>query len=304
MVLGCYDPAMAGMQRLAKLVLIASVVGLAIAWVFWTIGGFTLADSDAYRMAANRLIHGQELYPHVADAGAPTVFRYAPWFAAAWIPLSLLPLGLGNLMWAAVLLVASGFAVLPLVRRSNLLSRLFAILAATVLVWTSARGNVHPLMMVALIHGLHGRSGPIWVALAASLKAVPVLFVLVYVAQRDWRRAGWTLAITMALVAPMPLLGWEFGARQEGESISLYSQVSPLMWATVATGAVAVALAVALRAPRFAAQAAGVAAILALPRLLLYDFTYLLVGATKPPPRRDARDGQGAGGIQGSAGAQ
>jgi len=42
-------------------------------------------------------------------------------------------------------------------------------------------------------------------------------------------------------------------------------------------------VAVALRAPRLAAPATAVAAILALPRLLLYDLTYLLVGADDRP---------------------
>jgi len=295
---------MVRLERLAKLVVIASAVGLSIAWLVWTVGGLTLADTDAYRMAADRLILGQELYPHVADTGAPTVYRYAPWFAAAWIPFALLPVWIGDSAWAVVLAVASGWAVLPLARQPNLWSRLVAILAGSVLLWTSARGNVHPLVMVALVHGLHRRTGPIWVGLAASLKAVPILFVLVYVARREWWRAAWAVAITAALVAPMPLLGWEFGIQQAGESLSLYYQISPLVWAMVATSAVGLALAVALRAPRFATPAAGIAAIVALPRLLLYDLTYLLVGATEPPWRSDARGGQGAEGMRGNAGAR
>ena len=268
-------------QGIARRMLAAAIIGLSIAWLVWTFNGFTLSDSHAYRVAAERLLAGADLYqPAVIQDEA---FRYAPWFAAAWIPLAALPEAIGNGLWAVILVVASVVAVLPLARRHDLLARLLAVLGGTVLLWTSARGNVHPLVMVALVHGLHRRSGPVWVAVAASLKAVPLLFVLVYVARREWLRALWTMAIAAALVAPMPFLGWEAETVQPGPSLSLYYQVSPLIWLIVAGAAVIVALAVALRGPRFAAPAAAAAAILALPRLLLYDLTYLLVGADNRP---------------------
>jgi hypothetical protein len=268
-------------QGIARRMLAAVIVGLSIAWLVWTFNGFTLSDSHAYRVAAERLLAGADLYQPAATQDE--AFRYAPWFAAAWIPLAAVPEAVGNGLWAVILVVASFVAVLPLARRHDLVARLLAVLGGTVLLWTSARGNVHPLVMVALVHGLHRRSGPVWVALAASLKAVPLLFVLVYVARREWMRALWTLAIAAALVAPMPFLGWEAETVQPGPSLSLYYQASPLIWLVVAGAALVVALAVALRAPRFARPAAAAAAILALPRLLLYDLTYLLVGADDGP---------------------
>jgi hypothetical protein len=276
-------------RGMARRALIAMIIGLSIAWLVWTFNGFTLSDAHAYRVAAGRLLAGVDLYQP-----APTqdeAFRYAPWFAAAWIPIAAFPEAIGNGLWAAILIAASVVAILPLARQGNLISRLLAVLGGSVLLWTSARGNVHPVVMVALIHGLDRRSGPVWVALAASLKAVPILFVLVYVARREWLQVLWTLAIAAALVAPMPLLGWEAGTVQPGPSLSLYSQVSPLIWLVVAGAAAVVALIVAVRAPQFAAPAAAVAAILALPRLLLYDVTYLLVGAGN---RRDIAPSAGA----------
>ena len=261
----------------ARRVLAAVVLGLSIAWLYWTIDGFTLSDSHAYRVAAERLLAGADLYQPASTQDE--AFRYAPWFAAAWIPLAALPKILGDWLWATALIVASVFAVMPLARHSGLIPKLLAVLGATVLLWTSARGNVHPLVMVALVHGLNRPSGPIWLALAASLKAVPILFVLVYVARREWWRAVWTVAIAAALVAPMPLLGWEPDSVQPGPSISLYYQVSPTAWLVVAAIAILAAVVIAIRLPRIAATAAAVAAILALPRLLLYDLTYLLVGA-------------------------
>ena len=286
-------------NRWLRLLLVAAAIGLSIAWLIWTIGGFTLADAEGYRLAADRLRFGQSLYPPVLDPDAASVYRYAPWFAAAWVPIAVLPLPLGNGLWAAALLAASVIAVAPLAQRKTLGSSLLALLACTVLIWTSARGNVHPLMMVALVHGMPRRSGPIWVALAASLKAVPIVFVLVYLARRQWSRAVVTLALTALLVAPMPLLGWRLESPNVGASISLWSLGSPALWLAVAGAALVVALAVGWRVPRLAPLASSVAAILALPRLLLYDLTYLLVGASSPGPEPPPT-GSGSGRVSGA----
>ena len=268
------------LERYARWFVTATFIGLSIAWLIWSLGGLSLSDSDAYREAANRLLAGEDLYVQ-ADT-QDEAFRYAPWFAAAWVPLNALPEVVGDLLWAGLLLVASLVAVLPLLRRPELAARLLALFGGAMLVWTSARGNVHPLVMVSLIHGIDRRSGPLWLALAASLKAVPILFALVYVARREWWRAFGAAALTALLVAPMPLLGWEPGSTDPGESLSLWYLLSPAAFAVAAVAAVAVAAIAAWRAPRWAALAAGVAAILALPRLLLYDLTYLLVGADAP----------------------
>lgn len=282
---------MTRIDRLSRLLVVAVVLGLSIAWIIWAVKGFTLSDSHAYRMAAERLLAGENLYqPAVTQDEA---FRYAPWFAAAWIPIAALPRAAGDALWAAALLVASLAAVLPLARQPNLSARLLATLGGTMLLWTAARGNVHPLVMVALIHGLHRRTGPLWVALAASLKAVPILFVLVYLARREWWRAISAVALTVVLVAPMPLLGWKVDTVQAGESLSLYALISPMAWAVAAALALGLAAIIAWWTPRYAATAAAIAAIITLPRLLLYDLTFLLVGADPIPeasPQATATD--------------
>jgi hypothetical protein len=279
---------MTTVDRWQRLILIAMAVGLSIAWVIWTINGFTLADAQAYRMAADRLREGQALYPAVVDPGAASVFRYAPWFAVAWIPIASLPTALGDTVWAAALFAASVAAVLPLARQRTLAASLGALLAAAVLAWTAARGNVHPLVMLALVRGVNRRSGPIWIALAASLKAVPILFALVYVARREWSRAAVAIGVTVLLVAPMPFLGWRPDTANVGASLSLWSVASPLVWLLVAGSGLAIAWIVAQRAPRHAALASSAAAILALPRLLLYDLSYLLVPASVAAGERTA----------------
>lgn len=274
-------------KTIGRTLVVATVIGLSIAWLVWTFNGFTLSDAHAYRTASERLLAGADLYQPAATQDE--AFRYAPWFAAAWVPIAALPQAIGNGLWASILAAASIVAVVPLARRATLVPRLFAVLGATVLLWTAARGNVHPLVIAALVHGLDRRSGPWWVALAASLKAVPIAFVLVYVARREWARAFLSLAIAAALVAPMPFLGWKPDNAQPGASLSLYYQASPLVWVIVATIAVGLALGIAFRARRFSEPAAAIAAILCLPRLLLYDVTYLLVGAEgKPDPAPSA----------------
>jgi hypothetical protein len=274
-------------EAIARRLAVALAIGLSIAWLVWAFKGFSLSDADAYRLAAERLLHGQNIYVQPPNQGE--AFRYAPWFAVAWVPIAALPEAAGDALWVIVLAGASLVAVLPLARQPSLAARLLAVLGASVLLWTTARGNVHPLVMVALIHGFERRSGPFWLALAASLKAVPIFFVLVYVARREWWRAAVALAITGVLVLPMPFLGWQLGTVDAGASLSLYYLVSPLTWAIVAVLAGVTATVLALRTPRYSAVAAAVAAILSLPRLLLYDLTYLLVGSI------DIRPAQGAG---------
>jgi hypothetical protein len=266
------------LERAARWLVTASFIGLSIAWIVWSFGGLTLSDADAYRQAADRLLAGDDLY--VQAESQDEAFRYAPWFAAAWVPLAALPEALGDAIWGLALLAASFAAVIPIARQPHLAARLLALFGGAMLVWTSARGNVHPLVMVALVYGIDRRTGPLWIAAAASLKAVPFLFVLVYVARREWWRAGWTVMLTAVLVAPMLLFGWEPATTDPGESLSLWYLVSPLAFGVVATMALLTAGIASWRSPRWAPLAAAVAAIVALPRLLLYDLTYLLPAGT------------------------
>jgi len=275
------------LERAARWLVTATFIGLSIAWIVWSFGGLTLSDADAYRQAAERLLAGEDLY--VQAETQDEAFRYAPWFAAAWVPLAALPEGAGDALWGLALLVASVWAVVPLARQPQLAARLLALFGGAMLVWTSARGNVHPLVMVALIHGMDRRSGPLWIALSASLKAVPILFVLVYTARREWWRAAVSLSLTALLVAPMPLLGWEPATTDPGESLSLWYLTSPVVFGVAALIAVIAAGFAAWRAPQWAALAAGVTAILALPRLLLYDLTYLLQAGAAAGGEKDRR---------------
>ncbi len=59
-----------------------------------------------------------------------------------------------------------------------------------ILIGISAGGNVHALLIAALVLDVERRSGPAWIGVAASLKLFPLLFVLTYLGRRQWRRAA------------------------------------------------------------------------------------------------------------------
>ena len=248
---------------------IGNVVYSATAW--------EIPDIGAYWNAALRLREGAPLYPPVSDVNASDVYRYAPWFAAAWIPLTWLPRPVVDAAWSVALVAASAAVVLPALRARSLAVVAFTVLIGSFLVLIASRGNVQPLMVAALVFGVERRSGPLWIALCASLKATPILFVLVYVARGEWRRAAATVGLTVLLVAPMLLFELAGYTTSPGSSQSLYG-TSPLLFAAVAASAVAVAAYVAWRHRPWAWLAASVAVILCLPRAFTYELTFLFVG--------------------------
>src|SRR5437879_11552374 len=65
-------------ETVARRFVAAAVIGLSIAWLIWSFNGFSLSDSDAYRLAADRLVHGQNIYVQAPNQNE--AFRYAPWF--------------------------------------------------------------------------------------------------------------------------------------------------------------------------------------------------------------------------------
>ena len=88
------------LERVARDLSIALIVGVGIGLTLTYVGiGEALhlvpsqpdQDWQAYLGAAERLRTGLPLYPAVADPGAASVYRYAPWFAVAWIPLPSCP---------------------------------------------------------------------------------------------------------------------------------------------------------------------------------------------------------------------
>lgn len=271
--------------RGSMLFVLAIFIGEGIAHLVFAIGNWSLEDMDAYWAAGMRLRDGEPLYAFF-HPNSNEVIRYAPWFAYAWIPLTYLPRGLVEVGWGTILVVASAGAVAPLLRRPTPAALALAGLLGPFLVWTASRGNLHPLLIVALVHGVERRSGPVWIALAASLKAVPILFVLVYAGRRQWGRVALTVALTAILTGHMLLFDLSNFASDPGGSQSLLF-ISPLVWAAVAGLGLAFAVIAAMLRSRYAWLGSATAAMTVLPRFFLYDLTYLLVGTKRnDAPRR------------------
>lgn len=274
---------------LARAVTVGLVTAIAFGIVSgWVIGArWPLVDMDVYWSAAIQWRESGNPYAVTADASDHTIFRYAPWFAALWVPLTFLPRSAVEVGWSVALVGASAMTIALLVQAHGRGATALAILMAGLLIGISASGNVQPLMIASLLWGLERRSGPIWIALAASLKVVPILFVMVYAGRREWWRVAMTLVLTAMLWAPMFVFdrpGLASGFDYGGASGSL-ANLNVVAWALVAGVSLGVAGWLAWRRSRYAWLGAAVSAVLVLPRFFLYDTTLLLPGVRRQTDR-------------------
>jgi hypothetical protein len=257
--------------RLPRTFTIALILGLGISQLLLALADWHLSDANAYWNAAQRLRSGQELYPTLQNVEASDVYRYAPWFAWAWIPLTHLPKGLAFGLWSIVLLGASGAALWPLIQRRAWLAVAFFL---PILVGISGIGNVQPLIVAALVLGLQHRTGPLWIAVAASLKAIPILFVITYLGRGQWMRAAASVALTGTLVAP--LLMHDLSDYPTSASAAAFLIQWPMLYGVAIAAGIAISLRTAATRAGWLASATTVA--VALPRFFVYDVTFLMAG--------------------------
>jgi hypothetical protein len=270
--------------RLGRTVALAVIIAIGIFNLYHAITGWTLSDAGAYWQAGLRIRSGEELYPALASVDASEVYRYAPWFAWLAVPWTFLPVQVAAVAWSVLLLGGSALALWPLVRaKAWVLIALFA----PILVGISAVGNVHPLLIAGLVWGAERRSGPLWVALTASLKIFPLLLSLVYAGRRQWWRFGASIGLTTLLWAPALLYDLSDYAVDAGQAASLYA--FPALYFIV--GGLAVSATLALASTRHSWLTGATTVVLALPRLFVYDVTYLMLGALPAirSTRRSAR---------------
>jgi len=268
------EPSARGLPRYAQLVVVAILVAIGISHVVFAIRDWPLGDMDVYLAAAQRLREGEPLY--VAGDVAIASFWYAPWFAIAWIPLTYLPREVVAVGWSAVLLLATA-AVTVILWREGRPGRMLALFVAPPLFAVSAGGNVHAIMVLALLVGFHRRWGPVAVAAAASMKFTPILLAAAYCARGEWTRAAVSGAVAAVLLFPAFLMGiLDAGVRSEAAPGLL--GISPILYGAVVLAAL---VAVFVVPRRYAVLAAASAAVLALPRLFVYDVSLIAVGAVK-----------------------
>jgi predicted membrane protein len=255
-------------------VALAVIIGIGIFNLIQAVTHWTLSDAAAYWNAAERLRDGAPLYPVLTNVDASEVYRYAPWFAWLAVPFTFLSVQVAGAVWSAILLVGSGLALVPLIRAR---AWVLVVFFAPIMVGISAVGNVQPLLIAPLVWSVERRSGPVWIGVAASLKVFPILFALVYLGRGQWVRALAAVAVAALLWAPALLYDLRGYATEAGQAASLYSV--PILWAVVVGAAIGVTLRLA-RGP-FGWLAAAANVVVALPRLFVYDVTYLMVGG--PP---------------------
>ena len=279
--------------RLARTAVMAILLG----WVGYTLASWFLAwnpaDAGAYYDAANRLTHGQQLYP-VVNPEAHEVYRYAPWFAVAWIPLTALPRQVALHAWSLAMLGCSVAAVWPLLRRPSWASVALAALTGQTLAETAMFGNAHPLVVALLVWAVGRRAFPAWLGVAASIKLVPLAFVLVWAGRRQWMPAAIAVATTAILFAPMLLFDLSSYPTDPGTGLlSLYA-VSPALWIAVAGVTLVVTVWLALRGSPYAWVAAAVLMFLGPPRVVSSYLAFLIVGyllaARERPRPRSTKD--------------
>jgi hypothetical protein len=270
--------------RLARTVVLAFIVAITVLNVVWAIGDWHLHDMSVYWTAGEQWRQTGNPYTAIPSANADSVYRYAPWFAAIWVPLTLLPRLVVNIGWSGILIVTGFTAVWPLLRTAGRGAVPLVLLMWGILFGMAAIGNAHGLMVAWLVFGAERRSGPLWIALAASLKVVPILYVLIYIGRRQWDRAAATVALTVLLVAPMLLFERPPLASEFGVSNSLYS-IAPWLWLAALPIALATAVIFAFRWNLVAWPAIGAISNLVLPRLFIYDVTLILPGLAETVER-------------------
>jgi Glycosyltransferase family 87 len=245
-------------------------------WLLRANWGFE--DVRAYWDAALRLRNGLPLYGGTDDPNSYAVFRYAPWFAWLWVPLTYLPRHVAELLWGCLLAASSIAVVVALVRLRTAAAVALALLLVPMFFSLTQVGNVQPLLVAMLAFGISRRSGPLWIALAASIKATPIIYTLVYVARREWTRLAIALTATAILLAPLLFADASNYQIDPGASFSIYYYFGPLAWAAAAGASVLVAGWLAWRRSDWVWVAASVAVALCAPRAHPTYATFLAVG--------------------------
>lgn len=286
-------------ERAARLIAITAAVLGVIVLIGAAVSSHVQPDADAYWHAALRLRDGQALYG--GPRGDETeIYRYAPWFAFAWVPLTYLGQDAAYVVWRGILLVSTLVAVWPLLRRPSAASITLTILVGGLLVSNLPAANVTPLIVGTLVAGVRTRAGPLLLGLAGSLKLFPLVLLAGFVAERRWLAAVAATVVTAVLWLSVLAFDLPLYLRMGSPTfyvggISLFA-VSPLLWLPVAVVAAAIVLALAFRGSSWTWLAAGAAIPLAVPRVWLPDAAYVLVGLVvlpalfgrraRPPSRR------------------
>jgi hypothetical protein len=276
-------------------------MAVAFGWLAYVIASWFLvwnpADAGAYLDAAERLRSGASLY-QAANGEAHEVYRYAPWFAYLWIPFVDLPRDLVAHAWSVLMLLVAVYACAPLFRHGTPAGLTLGALCLAFLAETAMFGNAHPIAVAMLVYGLPRRAAPIWVGLSASLKLVPILFVLPWLLRGDWRRsalAAGTAGILFAQMLAFDLSGY---VSTPGTGLLSIYAVSLPLWIGVGLATLALTVVLGRRRPDHAWAGVSALEYLAPPRVVLSYLAFaapaVVAGWADRAMRRSVVAGDGA----------
>ena len=182
---------------------VASLV-LVLLPILLTAGSTLGYDYAAYAAAAERLVHGQQLYDtSVNVSGGFLFFYYPPPFVLVALPFALLPAAAEPEVWIAAMAAAflAGTALLPVKREVR-----WAIVLLGGLSWPLAYslklGQVGPLLFLLFAAGWRwldrpGRLGAT-IALGTIVKIQPGVVLVWAALDRRWRAIGFAIVILVA----------------------------------------------------------------------------------------------------------
>lgn len=261
------------LRRDRKLLVAAVAIGLEIGLLLFVMNQrMLLTDGDAYWNAAVRIREGLPLYPALANPDLPNTYRYAPWLAWLWVPLTYLPHMLVQPAWHFFLYICVALAMLPAIRRGEWLLAAFC---GPMLVWSAQGGNIHAAMIAMLVYAVGTRWGPVAIGVAASLKVFPIFFAAVYLVRRQWTRALVSVGVGLLLWAPALWYGLDHYPTALGSPGNLGS-LHPVVWLL----GLAAVLTYLWRQRSW--RSGSILVVFSTFRFLAYDFAYLLVGDEKP----------------------
>lgn len=186
------------------------------------------SDVTAFVRAGDDMLHGRDMY-HDAG-GAQTSYVYLPFTAFAAIPLLFLhPLAV-DVLWYCLnvfllfAVLARGYALFSGRKLSSLtlraragLTALSVLLAFRYLLRNAQDANINMVVLFLIVAGMEGeenseRAGREWraslIGAAAAIKLLPLVFIFVFAARREWARAGWLLAgFGAATILPAAVMG-------------------------------------------------------------------------------------------------
>jgi hypothetical protein len=236
-------PTVWAIRVLLLVLLVAAGFGIIKKHVSYTAGGTMLVSSDvlAYVSAADNMVHGRDIF--VRADGESNSYVYPPFLAFLCIPLTVVPPLAVDILWFTLNLVLiaivirqstvvfQGTSFSALSRRDQWSLAAFGILLSLrYLVRNAQDANINIVLLSLILGGLYlmrTRSNPAWGALigiAAAIKILPAVFVVYFLARREWKAIAYLLgAFVVASVLPIVLTGPE-KLVEYMSSFSAYSQ--------------------------------------------------------------------------------